>query len=186
MKTVKVAVALVLNAATAAHAEELVVQSRQKFQEQWKQSGRPGLSHLEISGRRQPLYGCVNVGVIVETDGTVSGPARLLLYRFDRPLPPGPNILGVLAGVAPRALPAFVPRDARVLPQTTFTGLSIAVRSDKLAKLLRGRDEAGLDAALRAACEVDDVLARVKSKDARPEEGPVLPDLDTLAPRVSD
>lgn len=169
-------------AAWSAEADELAVQSRQAFLERWEEAD-VGLSHLEIGGRRQPLYGCVNVGVVVEKDGTLSGAARLLLYRFDTPLPPGPNMLATITRVAPQALPAFKPRESNNAPVATFTSWPIAVRSDKLAKQLRGRDDSNLDAALQAACELDDVLARVQSKDATPEEGAVLPDLDTLAPR---
>lgn len=175
-------VLIALFATCPASADELLVLARQSFLNHWKEEGA-GIAHLEVGGRRQPLYGCINVGFVVEADGSVSGPARLLLYRFDRPLPAGPNILDWITGIAPEALPKFAPIDAKTAPVATYTSWPIALRSDKLARQLRGRNADKLDAALQEGCEVDDLLRRIQDRDATPEERDPLPGLDDLAPR---
>jgi hypothetical protein len=157
--------------------EQLTVLSERDFAKYWRPVG-PDVVHFDLEARSIKFhYGCVNLGFIVEKDGSVSAPLRLLSYSFDQPFKSGPSDTTPFAQFG-QMLPKFSPANGE--GQAVYTSRSIPIRNGKFSKTLTPGQSERLDSALRDACRVEDLAARLTTGSKEAELLPLTIDIDSV------
>ena len=187
MKKVLAYAALVSSLAStpALAGQELIILPEKEFSSYWRPA-KTDVVHLDLSGRVGFKYGCVNVGFIVEADGEVSSPLRLLSYRFDQSLvSPSKNISFLFAQLG-SFLPKFVPVREDWTPTATYTSRSIPVRNSKFSKALTPSQSEQLDQMLVNSCKISDLAERLTTGEkGAVQQGPIA-EFDLSGPAQVD
>jgi hypothetical protein len=145
----------------------------------WREE-KAGIAYLEIGGRFSWRYGCANVGFIIESNGKISTPLRILDYRVDRKLPARDRSIQVMFSSIASAIPTYAPVTRGDNPVATFTSLSVPFVQAKFAKSLTAEQILGLTRALRHSCLITDLATRLTSADKAPQQLDPLPGLEQL------
>jgi hypothetical protein len=144
---------------------------------------KAGIVHLELSGSVRMQYGCANVGFIIEPNGKVSSPLRLLAYRADRTIPAWDKTIQVVSSNLRSLIPTFAPATGDNAPSATYTSISIPFIHAKLAKSLTPEQATHLDRALQLSCRITDLASRLTATDKAPQQLEPLPALQELMPQ---
>ena len=162
--------------AYSASDDELIVVAERDLSKYWVLAGSR-LSNFEISGTPKLQFGCANIGFVIEGNGNLAPPLRVLSYRFNRELGNGEKIASIVAADMGSASPKFASLPGVVSPSAIYTSLSVPIRSTKLSKSLKPEDSDRLDRALIEACRVDDLAGRLTKGPSDAEKLDPLPGL---------
>lgn len=167
--------------ATAGDDGTVAVLSEAQLGSAWVPKESP-LEHFEVSGRSMMQYGCVNVGFIIESDGAIEAPARLLAYRGEVPFKPWDKVPTLMANVSLKSMSEYAPAPGAT-PEATYTSLAVPFFHKKLSKSLSDEERSRLASALRRACLIDALAERLTRADKEAEQLDPLPTLDVLLER---
>jgi hypothetical protein len=169
-----------LTRAADPNAQRVVVVSEQDLPTRWRLvvAGKD-LELLTLQGGKM-RYGCINVGYLIESDGKVAQAARLLSYRADRNVPSRDYTFDLLANLVQKVIPNYAPAREDLAPVATYTSRSIPVLNDKTQQTLNPEQQVALKSALRQACTITDLHARLSDGQKKAVQLEPLPPLEML------
>ena len=163
-------------------AAKIVVVDSSQLPSFW-QAQTPAMQYMTTKGSGDLRYACVEFGYLIEANGKVTSPLRMLAFRTDASTPRSDRSLEFMPPNLQSAMPRFrYMRDDA--PRTTYSSISLAIFGDRFRETLSTEQMNALSASLREACHFPNLGERLREGARKPRRMEDLPPLDELAKAV--
>lgn len=163
-------------------AAKIIIVDSSQLPSVW-QAETSTMEYMTIKGSGDLRYACVEFGYLIEANGKVTSPLRVLALRTDARTPRSDRSLEFMPPNMQSAMPHFryLLDDA---PRATYSSISLAIFGDRFRDTLSTEQMTALSTSLRAACHFPNLGKRLSEGARKPRRMEDLPTLEELAKAV--